>query len=260
LTNSYGLTLSADGREWIVGNYRDLAHIDPVSLQTLATVTSPIFGSSTLMIEDPVTSSDGTIAVFGDVYYNCGSLLMVYEPRSRTYRLPTPDYEGCRGTVGASGDGSRLLVLNHFDVFGTDDVLSLDTTAATTTPTGLHLLTGKQPRMDLTGSRIVLDDTRVYDGQYTPLGQLPATTLAVVLAPDGARAYTFDSSGSMRTFDLQAAATGGFMNEIGTATTLAGDPGITTPPELGEMQMAITPDGETIFIAGSRAVIVQPAP
>ena len=45
--------------------------------------------------------------------------------------------------------------------------------------------------------------------------------------------------------------------EVGTAITLAGNPGTTSLPPA---QMILTPDGKTAFIAGFSGITVQPTP
>ncbi len=260
LTNNFGLALSTDASEWIAGADKTVVHIDADDLTTVATVTTPLFPSGTLWVAEMATANDGQVAMFGDVTYGCGSALMLYDVRKRIFSQP--DYTACRGNIGGSSDGSRLLIANQFPEFSTDDVLSLDVSTGTLTPTGVHMFTGAQPQLDRTGSRIVLNRTSVYDGQYSYLGALPATTLAVVLSPDGDRAYTYDQSGLMRTYDLVGAPIQGSFQEIGVGTALAGQPGLDREALYTDaaVMMTITPDGNTVFIAGSDAVIVQPTP
>jgi hypothetical protein len=259
LTNHFGLAMSADGKDWIAGHYRDLMHIDAQTLATSTPVTSPLFGSGIQVVAEMAVSNDGTVAVFGDVFFGCGAQLMLYDPRKRVYS--SPGFTPCRGNVAASGDGSRLLIANQFPDFGSDDVLSLNTATGATAPTGIHLLTGAATAMDRTGSRIVLNKTRVYDGSYTHLGDLPATTDVVVLSPDGTRAYAYDSPDTLRTYDLASPPVAGVFQEIGSGITLAADPG-RRPASYTEQEVAmtLTPDGGTVFIAGNQFVVVQPTP
>ena len=260
LNNSFGLALSADGTEWIAGTDKSVAHIGAADLATLATVVSPLFPPGTLTIADLAVASDGTVAMFGDSFYGCGASLMLYDVRKRTFR--TPAYTACRGNIGASGDGSRMLIPNQFTTFSSDDVFSLSTSTGATTPTGIHLLTGVPPAMDRAGTRIVLNNTRVYDDAYNYLGDLPSTTDAVVLSPDGTLAHAFDHSGRLLTYDLTGTPVSGIFPQIGTGIVLAGDPGRATVTLYSDavVLMSITPDGKTVFIAGSKAVIVQPVP
>jgi len=151
---------------------------------------------------------------------------------------------------------------NPFAVGNTDDILLLDTTAATWTATGIHLLTDAPPALDRTGSRMVLNRTAVYDGSCQHLGDLPATTNGVVLSPDGTRAYAYDQSGLLLTYDISAAAASGSYTALGTGITLIADPGLVSNMLYVDAPvfMAITPDGKTVFIAGTQAVVVQPVP
>ena len=254
MNNTFALALAADGTAWIAGHYRDVSHVDPVTLATTATVRSPIFPDSQQFIFNFAASSDGTIAMFGDVTYSCGANLFLYDPRKRTFR--EPGYTACRGMVGASGDGSRLLITKPTG-HGTE-VSSLDTQTGATAATPIQLSTSVRPEMDRDATRIVLDKVRVYDGGYNYLGNLPASTDSVIVSPDGTRAYTYDDPRVMRTFDLQSAAVAGSMREIGTGITLAADPGLDFFDAV--VRMAITPDGATVFLAGELTVVVQPVP
>jgi hypothetical protein len=93
----------------------------------------------------------------------------------------------------------------------------------------------------------------VYDPAFALLGLLPTTTVAVVVAPDGKRAYTYDgTSGEVRVFDISATNSGGAYTQM-SAVTLPGSPG-------SNVRMTISLDGKTLFIAGSAQLIVQPVP
>lgn len=259
-TNHFSASLTADGREWILANYREVLHVDATTLATTATGVSPINGCCDgAMLNKFSLSSDGTIAMFGDYQTTlCGATLYLYEPRSRNFRT-VPNFRPCIAWMGASGDGSRLLVHPGSSTAGTE-VLSLDTVSGTLSPTSLSLYTTFEPQLSRTGSRIVLDRVRVYDANLAYIGNLPVSTDASIVSPDGTRAYTYQRIGSvMRTFDLQAAPVNGFMPEIGSAIPLAGDPGFDDIwPE--RFRMATTPDGRAVFFAGGLRAVVQPTP
>jgi hypothetical protein len=260
LTNHFSSSLTADGREWILGSYRDVLHVDPVTLATSATIASPINGCcDPAMLNKFSLSNDGVVAMFGDYLQTlCGATLYLYEPRSRRFRT-VPDYRPCISWMGASGDGSRLLVHPSASSANTP-VLALDTAAGTLNPTSLSLNSTYEPQLGRAGSRIVLDRTRVYDASLAYIGNLPASTDASIVSPDGTRAYTFEDTGVvMRTFDLLAAPVNGIMREIGVAIPLAGNPGFDDIwPE--RFRMATTPDGRAVFFAGGLCVVVQPTP
>src|SRR5690606_33151057 len=102
--------------------------------------------------------------------------------------------------------------------------------------------------------RLVLNGTRVYDGALALLGTLPDTTEAVVLRPDGTRAYTYDSTeGGVRVFDISASNEGEAYTPVGDPVPLVATPG-------AGAKMAISADGNTLFIAGTTQLVVQPTP
>jgi hypothetical protein len=252
INNDFGLALSADGAALIAGANFQIAQVDPTTLATLSTSAMTPWGGNLQYPTQFAVANDGTVVLFGDVIASgCGASLTEYDPRKGTFM--TPAFTACRGFAGASADGSKVLIGNDGGGFGTNDIFSLDTSSGALTH-DLYQFIDYSPVLDRTGSHIVLENSYVYDSSYTLLGNLPATTLAVVLSPAGDRAYTYDQAKTLRTFDLTAAPVGGMFPEIGTGITLAGDPGSSTP------QMAITPDGATVFITGGTNLVVQPTP
>jgi hypothetical protein len=162
-----------------------------------------------------------------------------------------------QAVVGGSGDGSRVVIVPS----GTSgsDVFQYRGTNSQMSDTGLDFAHGgslRAPALDRGGSRIILSNptaTNVYDGSYQLLGTLSATTRAYVLNSAGTRAYTLDSSGEVRVFDVSATANGGVYPQLGLGIPVS-DPGS------GALQMIITPDDETVFIAGVDGIVVQPVP
>ena len=99
-----------------------------------------------------------------------------------------------------------------------------------------------------------MNGTRVYDATEAFLGTLPNTTAAVVLKPDGTRAYAYDTSaGGILVYDVSVDRDEAAYAPLGPVVPLAGDPG--TGPE-----MIISPDGGTLVLAGSSRIVVQPTP
>jgi hypothetical protein len=76
-----------------------------------------------------------------------------------------------------------------------------------------------------------------------------------VLSPDAHRAYTYDSSGNVRVFDLTAAPTAGLYPEITPAKSLPGPPGLSTWARL-----IVSPDGGSLFVAIGGGVYIVPLP
>jgi hypothetical protein len=87
------------------------------------------------------------------------------------------------------------------------------------------------------------------------MGKLPDTTQAVAVNGSGSRTYAYDpTAGGILVYDTSAAvAEAGAYTALGPVTPLVGDPG-------SNVRMTITPDGGTLFIAGSAQIVVQPAP
>lgn len=111
------------------------------------------------------------------------------------------------------------------------------------------------PAISRNESRLVLNGTRVYDRNEAFLGTLPDSSFAVVLKPDGTRAYTYDRvNGGIFTYDISVDRDEAAYEPLGPVTPLAGDPGG------GIVRMAISPDGGTIFMAGPQQILVQPTP
>jgi hypothetical protein len=73
------------------------------------------------------------------------------------------------------------------------------------------------------------------------------------MSPDGTKAYCFVGGTTLRTYDLAASPVAGLFPEIGTGTTLPGDPG-------ADAKIIISPDGGTLFIAGADGIVVVPTP
>lgn len=258
--NNYGFALTADGREWILGSNKNVVHLNADDLSTVRSLLSFVPPSGTSNQVNFSVANDGTIAMLGDEYYGCGALIGLYDPRKQRFR--TSPYRPCQANMAASGDGSRILVSVPFDTSVSDDVMSLDVASGAATATGIHSLNNFLPVLDRRGTRIVINRTQVYSGAYALLGTLPSTTQAVVLRPDGSRAYTLDQSGRLRAFDLTATPAGGAFPEVGSGITLAADPGRDQEAVFSDavVEMAITPDGRTVFIAGGAGVVVQPVP
>ncbi len=111
------------------------------------------------------------------------------------------------------------------------------------------------PAVSRSFSRIVLNGTARFTTAISRLlGTLPATTNAVVLKPDGTRAYAYDSAaGGILVYDTSVDRDEAAYTALGAATPLAADPGT-------GVRMTITPDGGTLFIAAACASSCMPTP
>jgi hypothetical protein len=111
------------------------------------------------------------------------------------------------------------------------------------------------PALSRTANRLVVNGVRVYDGTEDLFGLLASTTTAVALKSDGTRAYAYDATlGGIVTYDISADRGGEVAHpSLGPVVPLAGDPGT-------NVRMTISPDGRTLFLAGSTQIVVQPTP
>lgn len=162
-----------------------------------------------------------------------------------------------RGAVAASGDGSRALL-----VAGNSHLRYDSATGQIGRATGLGFIHSNdyRPAIDNTGAHIVLGNgisTGVYAGDYTVLCTLPADTRAYTISPAGNRAFTLSSTSKLQAY-LTANASGGPCSPDGPEIDID-DPGI-DPSALSSVQMTISPDGATIFMAGVNHIVVQPWP
>jgi hypothetical protein len=108
--------------------------------------------------------------------------------------------------------------------------------------------------VDRTGTRAVLNGVNVHGTNFELFGTLPTTTLAVAVKSDGTRAYTYDSAAAgILAFDISANIDEAAYTALGPPVPLAGDPG-------SGVRMTISPDGNTLFLAGNNQVVIQPAP
>lgn len=115
----------------------------------------------------------------------------------------------------------------------------------------------------LAGTRIIVNgaSTTVIGGDFSSRGMLPDTTRSAAIKPDATRVYTFDApagtdSGQLRSYDISTRllTTQTYTPIIGVGIPMS--PGAGT----GAVVMAITPDGGTLFVAGTSGVFVQPTP
>jgi hypothetical protein len=157
--------------------------------------------------------------------------------------------------LASSRDGSRVFIASNGAP--TARPISYEDVAGNQIVATAVMRNVESMASDRTADRLVLvgvTATEVFDRNFSLLGQLPSTTLAAVLTSNGQRAYTYDSAGSVRAFDLTATvASNTSYPEIGSPTVPANSPGT-------GVVMTISPDSNTLFIAGNQRVLIMPAP
>lgn len=177
-----------------------------------------------------------------------------YDPVAATLTLNSVSLNNATPAMAANGSGAVVV---QGDPTLTSDVAVYVYPSASNIPTASSLALRQNtvaPAVNRSFSRVVLNGTRVYDGNLALLGTLPDTTAAVAIKPDGSRAYAYDSAaGGILVYDISVDRDEAAYAALGAAVPLAADPG--TGP-----QMTITPDGGTLFIGGATRIVVQPTP
>lgn len=162
-------------------------------------------------------------------------------------------------TPAMAANGATAIVSQGDPTLTADvAVYSYTTSSNALATTSVSLLQNTvAPAIDRAVTRVILNGLRVYgvaNNELSLLGTLPSTTAAVVLKPNGTRAYAYDpTAGGIVTYDVSVDRDEAAYVALGAATPLAGDPG-------SGVKMIITPDGGTLFLAGSGQIVVQPAP
>jgi len=261
-----GMALSPDGSQLLVITDKQILHLDATNMvQTNSTTLTGLYASNRYF-KNIVVTNDGN-AIITTAYIGSGS--------TSTYVYSILNAELTRisstflynGSSGVSADGSKVIFIEgsvspaqplreYSSSTGLFSILSANENQKQC----INSYMGRciYPVVDKTGNRIAIIDgsitTDIYDSSFTLLGQLPITTELVAFNADGTRIYAYDSSSTLRTYDLTASTIGGMFPEIGSGTTLAGSPGS------GVQKMILSADGSTLFITGTSSIVIQPAP
>jgi hypothetical protein len=264
VTSFRDLALSLDGRQLFAVSDFAVQKIDAAAL-TPGTVTPTLF--SEIFLKGIAIANDGNaILTTGSPRFAGGATdAWFYLVREDRVSLGFGSIiEIVRGTAGSSADGS-LVILSQASPDPTpsfdgqyDSQRGLFSFIPSSIP-GMPLTwprTPIRPKLDRKATRLVLNGYIVIkNSDYSHQSFLPAVapgdSAAVALSPDGTRAYQYVSGTLLRTFDVSSPDQG--VSEIGTGTVLPSDPGASPV-------MTVSPDGGTLFIAGSDGIVVIPAP
>ncbi len=250
------IALSTNGQNLFVLSQTTLTEADPATLALDPNIPGPSLTSG-IFLKNLGIINDGAALVTTGYNSSLGTSLYFYNPSNTVFSVLTATSLD-NAIPGISADGS-LSVFQGGNSGLTYPTTVYQYTADTSLFSSFGILLNKNsvtPVLDRTATRVVLNGTNVYDNLHNLLGTLPNTALAVVLNSDpvDSRAYTFDSADSkLHSFDLSNSVFGGAYPEVGLGTVLAGNPGT-------GIKMAISPDGGTVFLAGSDMIVVQPSP
>jgi hypothetical protein len=245
--------LSINGRQLFGLTATTVVPVDPVTLALGTAVTAPdMIENSTLK---NIVVGNNNVALITTTHATSGlTPAYLYDPVSAAMvRHPTALYNG---TPAMAANGSGAIVVQGDATLTSELAVYLYATSSSALNAGTVaiLQNSVPPVIDRSITRVVLNGRRVYDGALAFLGTLPETTTAIVLKPNGSRAYTYDpTAGGILTYDISVDRDEAAYTALGAATPLAGDPG-------SGVRMTISPDGGTLFLAGSTQIVVQPAP
>lgn len=246
-TSLYGITSTA------------FVRVDPVTLALGTAVAAPSLATNAFL-KNIVVGNDDVAVVITGINASTATSAYLYAPVSNGLFQTTTLLNNATPAMTANGVGAYLIQ--------GDPSLTADVAAARYTTTGNGTIQNNTfsqavtvlrqntvpPAISRNGNRLVLNGQRVYDGSEAFLGTLPATTAAVVLKPDGTRAYAYDpTAGGIFVYDISVDRDEAAYAALGAVVPVVGDPG-------SGVRMTITPDGGTLFVAGSARVVVQPTP
>ena len=259
------LALAPDGTEILKTNFNSISRINPATLALISEVDAvPFLGLGGASLGLIASANDGG-AIGGASSPNSGISLYRYDMLTHEFAALSTQFDMVNRLMVGSGDGSRLI-LPSFEYLlpsSAKPVFTFNASDGTLAASSLNAINIGQASQSRVASRAILTTaaftgsqaTTVYDSSFAVLGTLPATLTSVVISPDGATAYAFFSGapGTVRKFDLNSPNGGGF-TEIGSGTSVPDSPGT------NYVEMAISPDGGSLFLAGNQKVIVMPAP
>lgn len=246
------IALSAKGATLYGISPTALVPVDPVTLTSGTAVTAPSLATGAFLKNIVVGNDDvglittgiaGSTSTTAYLYFSVANAVI---QQSNSYNNATP-------AMAANGTGAYLIQ--------GDPTLANDVPGAKYSTSGNSFINATtvlrqntvSPVISRTANRFILNGTRVYDATEALLGVLPNTTAAVVLKPDGTRAYAYDTAGGIHVYDVSVDRDEAAYPALGALVPVAGDPG--SNPE-----MIISPDGGTLFLAGSSRIVVQPTP
>ncbi|HEY5808173.1 MAG TPA: IPT/TIG domain-containing protein [Povalibacter sp.] len=252
IANLRDVALSTEGSSLVSISSSQLFPLDPVTLTPGAAVDPPSLASGVTLKNIAFTNLNSAVITTS----NGATQSNLYGYVTRTGVLSQLSAVLVSATPGAAGNGSFIAFIQGDPATtSTLSVFTLDASSANIAPSTIGLNQNSvAPIFDRNATRLILNGTNVYDPSFALFGKLPTTTLAVAMRPDGKRAYTYDSAaGALLRFDISATKSGEAYVQLGDAVPLVAAPG-------ANVKMAISPDGNTLFLAGATQIVVQPTP
>jgi hypothetical protein len=257
---NWSIALSPDGTELLKTGAGSIARVNPANLAPIGNVAPPA-GNPLLNAQFQMIAFANDGKAIANASAVSGVSLLAYDLLAQSFTPLSSQFDFVNRFIAASGDGSRLL-LPEFSplITGTQiytySALDGALTGSAALESGVY-----QVRVSRTGNRAIVasflltasEVTRVYDVSLALQGTLPTGILGVAISPDGGTAYAL-IAGEIRKYDLNSPNGGGGFTEVLPRTVLPDSPGT------GTAEMAVSPDGGTLFLAGNQRLIVMPAP
>ena len=246
-----------DGKRLLVTSGNAIREFDMATLAAGTSTSTNLFPLR--FLNRLAVANDGTAIVTTGISGSGDTETFRYSVADRTLTMNPSNDNLALADAGGSADGS-LLVIPQNGTSPAPRVYTYNASTSTLSPTNFSV-NASFPVLDRRATRILLDGFSVYDRNFQLLGTIGGSSReSQTLSPDGRRAYAADRLSPdrttvvptvLRTYDL-AAAPGGKFPEIGMGTTFASD--------IGRAVMTVSPDGGTVFIAGTAGILVVPAP
>jgi hypothetical protein len=230
--------------------------VDPVTVAIGTAVAAPSLPADVFLRNIVVGNDDVGLVTTGRTTGSTPTNVYLYVPVGNVLVGQASAFNNATPVMAANG---TIAYMTQSDPSFTADVgvgrYAVSGNAFSTSTAVLTRQNAVLPALSRTANRLVVNGVRVYDGTEDLFGLLASTTTAVALKSDGTRAYAYDATlGGIVTYDISADRGGEVAHpSLGPVVPLAGDPGT-------NVRMTISPDGRTLFLAGSTQIVVQPTP
>jgi len=267
--------LLQDGRTLLVlsgGSIRELDSTSFAPLHSSVNRANFLLSGSLEFMRSLAVGNDGNVVIASDCSGSGQGKLFLYSTGSREFfDLSRRDETNAliggiyAGLLSASADGSRVLThTGTLSTVGDLHALEYSPVSGLISRTTLSFDAGFgrfRPSLSRDGSRVVLSNgttTQVFAADNSLYCWLPEDSRAYVASPDGSRVYVLDSQSQLSAFSINPG--GGNCAQTGSAVVIP-DPGVDSGViPVGRVQMTISRDGRTLFIAGINGVFVRPVP
>ncbi len=262
ITDPRGLALSMDGRTLFVTSRNVIDELDSTTLAVNGAYTNPPASLFNYFVGlAPLNNGFVLASGLSDTCCPSFQTAYLYSTADHTFsQIELVAGNGVAGNFKSSANGSiaisdaAAVYLPSSDRLESYKTLNLPVNANSVV----------NAAMDPIGSRFLMIATslgyfaNVYDTtNYQMQGSLPSSTLAAYLDTVNMRAYTLDAANEIRTYNI-GTTSGAAYSQIGTGTPVS-DPG--TIRDFNRAiypALAASPDGKTLFIAGTNNVLIVP--